>query len=248
MHRVGLHGYAIIPTLLGLGCNVPGILATRILESKRERFLAATLISIAVPCAALQAMVVGLVGERGMQYVALVYGVLLIVWVILGLSLNLMVRGFRPELLIDIPPYRLPSWRGLSLKLRSRIFGFLREAVPIVLAGALVISVLDAVGVFDFISDIFAPVVAGVWGLPKEATAAIVIGFLRKDLAIGMLEPLNLTTQQLVIGCVVLAMFFPCIASFLILARELGAKNMLKAVVVMLIASLTVGGLANLIW
>jgi len=77
MHRLGLHGYAIIPTLLGLGCNVPAVLATRILESKRERFIAATLISIAIPCAALQAMIFGLVGERGIQYVAIVYGTLL---------------------------------------------------------------------------------------------------------------------------------------------------------------------------
>src|SRR4030042_396884 len=65
MHRLGLHGYAIIPTLLGLGCNVPAILATRILDRKRERFIAATLISIAIPCAALQAMIFGLVGQRG---------------------------------------------------------------------------------------------------------------------------------------------------------------------------------------
>ncbi len=65
MHRLGLHGYAIIPTLLGLGCNVPAILATRILESRRERFIAATLISIAVPCASLQAMIFGLVGKHG---------------------------------------------------------------------------------------------------------------------------------------------------------------------------------------
>jgi len=78
MHWLGLHGYAIIPTLLGLGCNVPAILATRILESNRERFIASTLVSIAVPCAALQAMVFGLVGKHGGQYVAMVYGTLLL--------------------------------------------------------------------------------------------------------------------------------------------------------------------------
>jgi len=84
MHRLGLHGYAIIPSVLGLGCNVPGILATRILESKRERFIAATIMAIGVPCAALQAMILGLVGERGIQYVAIVYGTLFLVWFLLG--------------------------------------------------------------------------------------------------------------------------------------------------------------------
>jgi len=97
MHRLGLHGYAVIPTLLGFGCNVPAILATRILESKRERFIAATLISIAVPCAALQAMIFGLVGERGGQYVAIVYGTLFVVWIILGFILNHAVKGFSPS-------------------------------------------------------------------------------------------------------------------------------------------------------
>ena len=89
--------------------------------------------------------------------------------------------------------------------------------------------------------------VTGLWGLPKEATAAIVVGFLRKDLAIGMLAPLNLSIGQLVVGCSVLAMFFPCIASFLILARELGLRDLLKAVGVMLSVALLVGWLLNMV-
>jgi ferrous iron transport protein B len=107
MHRVGLHGYAIIPTLLGFGCNVPAVMATRILESKRERFIAATLISIAVPCAALQAMIFGLVGARGWQYVAIVYGTLFAVWIVLGFIMRLTVRAL-PELLIEIPRTACP--------------------------------------------------------------------------------------------------------------------------------------------
>ena len=102
MHRLGLHGYAIIPNLLGLGCNVPAILSTRILESKRERFIASTLVSIAVPCAALQAMIFGLVGQRGGHYVVMVYGSLFAVWVLLGIIMHHAVKGFTPELLIEI--------------------------------------------------------------------------------------------------------------------------------------------------
>jgi len=247
MHRLGMHGFAIIPTFLGLGCNVPGILATRILESKRERFIAATLISIAVPCAAMQAMIVGLVGGYGFQYVLLIYGVLLVVWVSMGVLLNLMVKGFRPELLIEIPPYRIPQWRVLFTKLGMRVYGFLREAVPVILIAALAISILDHIGVFDFIARLASPVVTGLWGLPRETTAALVVGFLRKDLAVGMLAPLNLSLNQLIVGCSVLAMFFPCIASFLILARELGAGDLLKAVGAMLSVALLVGWLLNLI-
>ncbi len=247
MHRLGLHGYAIIPTLLGLGCNVPAIVATRILESKRERFIAATLISIAVPCAALQAMVIGLVGQRGIQYVAIVYGTLFIVWVVLGFILNRMVKGFSPELLIEIPPYRIPPWRAVFQKLWLRVYGFLHEAIPIILGAVLVMNILYALGVFDVIANFMAPVVTGLLGLPKEAVVALAIGFLRKDVAVGMLAPLALTSEQLVVGTVVLAMFFPCIATFVVLLRELGAVAMLKAAAIMLVVALSVGGLLNLI-
>jgi len=247
MHQLGLHGYAIIPTLLGFGCNVPAVLATRILESKRERFVAATLISIAVPCAALQAMIFGLVGEHGGQYVAMVYGILFVVWVILGFLLRHAVRGFAPELLIEIPPYRIPIWRTVLQKLWTRTHGFLVEAVPIILGAVLVINVLYFFGVFDAIADFAAPVVTGLLGLPKEAMVALVIGFLRKDVALGMLAPLSLSSGQLVIASVVLAMLFPCIATFVVMLRELGFVNMLKSAVIMISSALVVGGVLNLI-
>jgi ferrous iron transport protein B len=246
MHRLGLHGYAIIPTLLGLGCNVPAILATRILESKRERFIAATLISIAIPCAALQAMIFGLVGQRGWQYVAIVYGTLFVVWIILGTILNRAVKGFSPELLIEIPRYRLPSWRTVLQKLWMRVRGFLVEAIPIILGAVAVINILYAVGVFNTVTNFATPVVTNFLGLPKEAVTALAVGFLRKDVALGMLAPLALSTKQLITGSVVLAMFFPCIATFVVLLRELGVRNMFKSAGIMITAALLVGGILNL--
>ena len=247
MHRMGIHGYAIIPTLLGLGCNVPGILATRILESKRERFIVATLISIGIPCAALQAMIIGLVGGEGLQYVVIIYGTLFLVWIILGLILNSVTRGFTPELLLEIPPYRIPPIRILTSKLWMRVVGFLREAIPIVMLGILIVTILYALNVFDYIADFAAPVVSGLFGLPEEAAAPLVIGFLRKDMAVGMLGAMQLSAGQLVVGSVVLAMFFPCIASFVVLGRELGLKGMLASTGIMLVASLVVGSLLNIV-
>ncbi|MFP3879386.1 MAG: FeoB small GTPase domain-containing protein [Dehalococcoidia bacterium] len=247
MHRLGLHGYAIIPCILGFGCNVPAVMATRILESRKQRFIAATLISIAIPCAALQAMIIGVVGRQGMQYVAIVYGSLFLSWVIIGLILNRAVKGFNPELLIEIPPYRLPPWRVVGQKLWLRVSGFLREALPIILGTVLVVNVLYNFGVFDAIASIAAPVLTGLWGLPKETVTALVVGFLRKDAAVGMLIPLALTAKQLVISTTVLAMFFPCIATFVVLARELGAKDLFRAVGVMIAAVLVMGSLQNLI-
>jgi ferrous iron transport protein B len=233
--------------MLGLGCNVPAIMATRILESKRERFIAATLISIAIPCAAAQAMIFGLVGAHGGQYVAIIYGTLFLIWITLGTILNRAVKGFSPELLIEIPPYRLPSWRTVFKKLWMRAYGFLVEAIPIILGAVAVINILYAYGAFDAVVNFTAPVVTGLLGLPKEAVTALALGFLRKDIALGMLAPLALSTKQLIIGSVVLSAFFPCIAVFVILLRELGAKNVVKSTGIMLATALLAGGILNLI-
>ena len=247
LHRLGLHGYAIIPTMLGLGCNVPAILSTRVLESKRERFIAATLISIAVPCAALQAMIFGMVGKQGPQYVVLVFGTLFAVWVGLGFIINRFTRGFSPELLTEIPPYRMPPWRIMGQKLGMRIWHFIKEALPVVLGAVLVLNLLYTIGVFDAIARFLSPIVTGWLGLPKEAVTAIVVGFIRKDVAMGLLTPLALTAHQLVVASLVLAMFFPCIATFVILARELGFKDMARAMAIMVVSALLVGGLMNLV-
>lgn len=247
LHRLGLHGYAIIPTMLGLGCNVPAILSTRILESKRERFIAATLISIAVPCASLQAMIFGLVGKHGPQYVALVFGILLVVWILLGFIINRFTGGFSPELLTEIPPYRIPPWRALGQKLGMRVWYFIKEALPVVLGAVFAMNLLYTLGVFDAIARFLSPVVTGWLGLPEGAVVAIVVGFIRKDVAMGMLAPLALTANQLVVASLVLAMFFPCIATFVILTRELGVKDMLRSTAIMVVSALVVGGLVNLI-
>ncbi len=247
MHRLGLHGYAIIPTLLGLGCNVPGIMATRILEGKRQRFITATLISISVPCAALQAMIIGLVGSRGLGTVLLVYGTLFVVWLLISLVLRFTAKGFRPELLVEIPPYRLPTARALASKMWMRISGFAREALPIIIGAILVVNVLYQLDVFTYLAGFAEPVVTRLWGMPSESVVPLLVGILRKDVALGMFAPLQLTGKQLVIGSVVLAMFFPCIATFVVLFRELGIKDGLKSLGLMLLAVLLTGCALNLI-
>jgi ferrous iron transport protein B len=247
MHRMGLHGYSIIPSLLGLGCNVPALLSTRILESKRERFIVATLISIAVPCVALQAMIVGLLGPFGLRYVALVYLVLFIVWLGLSLIMKLFTRGFVPALLIDIPPYRPPYVKTLLIKFKMRTLGFLKEALPVVIIGVGAINVLYAFGLLDGIARVASPVVTRLLGLPSEAVLAVIVGFLRKDIGVGMLAPLGLSVKQLVIGSATLAMFFPCVATFVVLFKELGALDTVKSIGIMIVTALAVGGLLNLI-
>ncbi|MFC1511002.1 FeoB small GTPase domain-containing protein [Candidatus Margulisiibacteriota bacterium] len=245
MHRIGLHGFAIVPTLLSFGCNVPGILATRILESKRERFIASTLISIGIPCAALQAMIIGVLGDYGGGPVAAVYGTLFLTWLVLGFILNKFLPGFSPELLLEIPAYRWPPLKILFKKLKWRLRGFLTDAVPIMLGGVLIVNILYYFGIFNYLATLTAPIVTNLLGLPKEAVIGIVVGFLRKDVAMGMLGPLGLSVNQLIVASVVLSMFFPCVATFAIMLRELGWREMLKATAIMIVTALLVGGVLN---
>lgn len=247
MHHLGLHGYAVIPFILGLGCNVPGALATRLLEERREKFIAATLMAIAIPCMAQIAMIIGLVGQRGGKYVAIVFLTLFIILVVKGLILNRILKGASPEILIEIPPYRIPQAVAVIKKLWMRLSAFLKEALPFVLLGVFFVNILQALKILDFLAYFFAPVLTGLWGLPKEAFSALIIGFLRKDVAVGMLGPLNLTTKQLVVSSTVLAVYFPCIATFAVLIRELGVKDMLKSTLIMFIVALLVGSVLNLV-
>lgn len=247
MHKLGMHGLAIIPMLLGIGCNVPGALSTRILETRRQRFIAATLMAIAIPCMAQIAMVFGLLGKYGVKGLGILFATLFIVWLVLGFFLNKIMKGITPETFMEIPPYRVPYFRGLIKKLWMRLKAFLKEAIPFVLLGVLFINILYALGIISFMSKIASPVVVGILGLPKEAVASLVVGFLRKDVAVGMLLPLGLNMKQLIIASAVLTMYFPCIATFVVLFKELGIKDMIKSSVIMVVLALFVGGILNLI-
>lgn len=247
MHALGMHGYAIVPTILGFGCNVPAALGTRILESRREKFICATMLSIGIPCMAQTAVVIALIGRYGWQYLAIIYGVLFALWLITGLVLNAIMPGSSPPLLMEIPPYRLPHPRVLGKKVWMRIRVFLSDAIPYVLLGVLFVNILHVSGIIDVLGRIFAPILGGLLGLPSEAIVALIMGFLRKDVAVGMLSPLGLSVRQLVVAVIVLTAYFPCAATYVVLLKELGAVDMLKSALIALIAAFGAGALTNIV-
>jgi ferrous iron transport protein B len=247
MHRMGLHGMGIIPMMLGLGCNVPGALSTRILETRRERFIAMTLLAISVPCMAQIAMIAGLVGKHGVKGLGTVFLTLFLVWLGLGLLLNRIIRGESPEIFVDIAPYRPPHPKVVGKKVWMRVKWFLKEALPFVLLGVLFVNILYTFGIIQWIGRYTSPIITNLFGLPKGAVGALIVGFLRKDVAVGMLVPLNLSLKQLIIASVVLAMYFPCVATFTAMLRELGIWDMLKSIGIMLLATAVVGSFLNLI-
>ena len=245
LHRFGIHGYAIIPTLLGFGCNVPGILGTRVLESERERFIAATLISVGIPCVSIQAMMSATLGKFGLAYIGGCYAVLFAVWLVIGRLMHLTLSGFSPELIVEIPPYRLPSMKAWRTKLWFRIKDFFFEATPLVFGGILLVNLLESIGVMDGAARLLSPLFEGFLGLPAAAAVPVVMGLFRKDIAMGLLIPLGLTAHQTLVAVVVLAMTFPCIATFFVMCKELGPKRMLESSAIMLASAMITGGILN---
>lgn len=246
MHRIGLHGAAIMPCVLGLGCSVPAVLAVRVLESPKQRYLAATLMTMAIPCASQNAMIFGMLAPYGLRYIAIVYSTLFLTFVGTGFLLHRFVGGESPEIFLEIPPYRVPDARSLLKKTFIRLRSFLKEAVPYIVLGMLVMNIFYLSGLMHMIGLALRPVVSGMLGLPSDAATALIIGFLRKDVGIGMFAPLEMTPQQLVIASVFLAMYFPCVATFMVMMKELGASGAFKSVGLRLVIALAVGSILKL--
>lgn len=246
-HKLGMHGYGIIPLFLGMGCNVPGALATRSLETRKQRFIAATLLAIAVPCMAQTAMIFGILGGYGLYYIGLVFLTLGILYVTIGIILNKFIKGTSPEIFLEIPPYRRPSIRTTGKKTWMRVKWFLKEAIPFMILGVAIINILYTVGFLQWLASSLQPVMEGLFGLPGGASIAMVTGFLRKDLAVGMLLTLNMNPLQLVIAATMLTVYFPCIAAFIVLVKELGVKDMIKSALIMISTAVIVGILLKII-
>jgi ferrous iron transport protein B len=241
MHMIGLHGSAIVPATLGLGCRVPGILATRVLESRKQRFISATLTAICVPCLAQNAVIFGLLARHGVRYMAIVYGTLIVLYVLAGLLMNRLVKGESPEILLEIPPYRMPRLGALLTKTWLRVRYFLTEAVPYILLGVFAVNLLFIGGVMDWISSNVGPVMSEAFGLPQDAVIALLVGFLRKDFAVGMLAPIQMTPMQLAVASTLLVVYFPCLATLTVLYNELGLRDFLKSMALMLAVTVVTG-------
>lgn len=248
MHRLGLHGYAAIPLVLGCGCKVPGVLALRVLESPRERFLGLALVLMAAPCLPQSAMIVSLLAPFGFQYVLLVFSLLALVALANSVILNLMLKGEAPEIVAEIPSYQLPHLGTLWRKLWLRVKSFLLEATPLIVLGVLAVNLLDIIGLLGILERAVRPLVSGVLGLPQEAAPVILSGFLRKDISIALLFPLHLGAKQAVAASLFLVLYLPCLATFLVSLREAGWRTALRVVGISFLWATLVGWLVKSIW
>ena len=246
-HRFGLHGYASIPIFLGLGCKVPAILSTRILENDREKIISVILILMLTPCLPQTAMIFSVLGRFGLLAVIFVFFILIFVGLTSGFILNKFLKGETPELFLEMPQYQLPTLFVLSKKLYLRIKTFLFEAVPMIILGIFVVNILELLGVINFISNTVGKFLSTILGLPNEISIVMISGFLRKDVSIALLAPFNLTTKQLIISSVVLVIYLPCIATFSMLVREFKLKKSLVIVFSMFSLAILLGIILNIL-
>lgn len=255
-HKMGMHGHAIVSVFLGLGCNVPGALSTRILETRKQRFISSTLLAIAVPCMAQISMIFAIFSKLQSEfkhppivYISLVFITLTCLYFIAGILLHKFVKGESPEIFLEIPPYRRPSMRTIIKKTWMRVRWFLKEALPWLFVGVFLINVLYFIGFIDLLGNFFSPIMEGIFGLPGETSIVLLAGFLRKDLAVGLLLGLNveLNAMQLVIIATILTIYFPCVATFSVLFKELGIKDLLKSTAIMITTAIVVGGIMRII-
>ncbi len=258
MHRIGLHGKAIVPFILGYGCNVPAVMSTRSLEEPRDRYLAAALATL-VPCAARLAVVFGLVAfYLGPLAAFALYLFNLFVIAVTGRVLSKMMPEDTPGLILEMPPYRVPTLKNVTSKAWFRVREFVIEAWPILIAGS---AVLAALNYFDvaYIFNFFARPFTWMMGLPSEVGVPLIFGILRKELSLVMLGQalgtndfaVALTPEQMTVYATFVMFYLPCLATLSVLKRELGMRAMLSiaalTVIIALLAAVFVMGVMRIL-
>jgi ferrous iron transport protein B len=250
VHRVfkkmGLNGKAVLPMVLGLGCDTMATVTTRILETPKERMLVILLLALGVPCSAQLTVVLMMLGALSpvamLIWLAIVVGVIVVV----GAVAARVLPGRGSDFVLELPPLRVPALRNIGVKTLARIEWYLKEAVPLFVLGTLILFLADRLHLLGGIERAAAPVVEGVLGLPRETAEAFVIGFLRRDFGAAGLYQMSqagtLTPVQVLVAVVTITLFIPCIANFFMMVKERGWKFGLAAAAFIFPFSVAVGG------
>jgi ferrous iron transport protein B len=246
---MGLNGKAVLPMVLGLGCDTMATMTTRTLETKKDRVLVTLLLALGVPCSAQLGVVLGMLA--GMDWAAtlvwlgVVAGVLLAV----GWLAARVIPGDTSEFVLELPPLRVPQLSHILIKTLARLEWYLKEVLPLFILGTAMLFVLDATGALAWIQSVTQPLIVNWLGLPVQATNAFLVGFLRRDYgAAGFFQMAQaglLTREQIIVALVTITLFVPCIANFFVMVKERGAKTALAITAFIVPFAFFVGGVLN---
>jgi ferrous iron transport protein B len=252
MHKMGLHGKAIIPLILGYGCNVPACLSCRIMETPKQKFLAAFLVTL-VPCTARTVVILGLVAAFVSIWWAMalyVFDIALII--LLGRVAFKAVPGDSVGLIMEMPSYHMPSAKVVLKQTWARTKSLIWVVFPAYIIGSAVLQAVYAAGFLNPVNDVLSPITVGWLGLPAAVGILLIFGLVRKELTILMLAVVFQTTNfasvmspvQLIVLALVTMIYVPCLAVILCLAKEFGWRKASAITVFEVIFSILLGGIA----
>lgn len=253
MHKAGVHGKAVIPMLLGFGCNVPACLAARIMDTWRERIIA-ILMTTLVPCSAVTVVVMGLVGRYiGVSWVIGLYLFTLLIAFALASITSRILPGVAVELIMEMPSYKVPSIKTILTMTWIRLREYLEIATPLIIIMGALIKALEISGLLEVISTALSPVTSWWLRLPKEAGVLLILGVLRKELILTTLAALlgtmdfsqALTANQMITLSIVTILYIPCAATISVLLKETGAKTTLIITLAEISLAILIGGIAS---
>lgn len=246
---MGLNGRAVVPMVLGLGCDTMATVTTRILDTRKEKLILSLLLTLSVPCSAqlgaILGMAAGLSANVLLVWLAVVSGTMLLV----GWGASRLLPGGRSPLLVEIPPLRLPKISNIAKKVKMRLKWYTKEVIPLFVLATVILFVLDKLKLLTKIEEWLSPVVVKLLGLPAQASEAFLIGFFRRDYGaagfFAMAKDGLLTAQQVAVSMVVITLFMPCVAHLLITIKERGWRASAWIVGFVLTFALAVGGAMN---
>lgn len=246
--KIGLNGRAVIPMVLGFGCDTMATMVTRTLETKRERLISTLLLALAIPCSAQLGVIVGLLANnpKGLLIWA---GFVAAVFLFIGYLASKVIPGEKPSFYMEVPPLRMPKLSNVLIKTYTRLEWYFIEVFPLFILASVLIWIGQMTGVFQLIIGGLEPVVS-IIGLPRETAVSFLFGFFRRDYGVSGLFDLQkaglLTGVQLVVASVTLTIFVPCIAQFSITIKERGIKTAIAIILFIFPFAFLVGFLANL--
>ncbi len=248
---IGLNGKAVLPMVLGLGCDTMATMTTRILATRKERIIVTLLLALGVPCSAQLGVILGMLGSLSFKATLVWAGVVVGVLFLVALLSSMVITGDTSDFILEIPPIRVPQLSNIALKTLVRVEWYLKEAVPLFILGTMILFFMDRTGLLRLIELYTQPVITGFLELPGKATSAFIVGFLRRDYGAaglfalqkeGLLEPL-----QVVVSLVTITLFVPCIANFFMIIKERGLRIAIYMALFIFPFAIVVGGVTNMV-
>ena len=243
--KIGLSGRAVIPMVLGLGCDTMATMVTRTQETKRERVIATLLLALAVPCSAQLGVIFAILSGQPLALFVW-FIVIMFNFILIGYLAAKILPGSKPSFYMELPPLRLPKISNVLTKTYTRMVWYFKEIFPLFIITSVLIWLFQLVGLFKYILKGLYPVV-NLLGLPDETAKAFLFGFFRRDYgAAGLFEIQNsLTVVQLTVAAVTLTLFVPCIAQLMIMIKERGLKTALLMFFFVLFYAFAIGIVLN---